>query len=81
MKRILEKLFCRPDRNLFFYHTVVLFCFFWLCGLLKLGFLVCLLAFLLGQVFLLVMDVLYQLLKAAGRMVLGVVPHAKHPDS
>lgn len=62
MRRVLKSMFRLSGRKLFLHNTVILLLFFSLCRLYQTGFLVCLLAFVLGQLFLGFAEFVYQLL-------------------
>lgn len=66
MKRLITSLFSRSGygsgKKLFFHSAVVLLLFFRLCRLYQAGFWVCVLAFILGQLFLVFAEFVYCLL-------------------
>lgn len=66
MKRVLISIFrlsgYASGRKLFFHNTVILLLFFRLCRLYQAGFWVCVLAFVLGQLFLAAAEFFYCLL-------------------
>lgn len=62
MRRVLKSMFRLSGRKLFLHNTVILLLFFSLCRLYQTGFPVCLLAFVLGQLFLGFAEFVYQLL-------------------
>lgn len=68
-------------RRLFLHNAVILLLFFRLCRLYSAGFWVCLLAFLLGQVFLTVSELVYHLLLRAFHLIGKELPHADHKES
>lgn len=73
MRHILKGIFRPSGRKLFFHNTVILLLFFGLCRLYRTGFGVCLLAFVLGQVFLVFSELVYVLLVWLIRLIREVL--------